>query len=427
MSVKAVLMVGGPTKGTRFRPISLSSRWIPKPLFPIAGRPMILHHIEACAKLPSLKSILMIGFYEEEDFSEFVRTTSAQLNIPIRYVREPESLGTAGGLHHFRKMILDGNPEYIFAMHCDICSKFPLQEMLQFHKTHGGPCTILGKRVSKDEARAFGCMAMDPNTHEMMHYAEKPESFVTDLINCGIYLFSPKIFDTFAEVAEEFKQKRSEASVSSPAHGDELAHHLESLQNLPVGHIRLEQDILTPLSGRKLFYVLETTGPWMQIKSLGAALRCSEIYMDAYRTAHPELLYPGVPPRPGPHPEIQGTVIIHPSAEVHPTARLGPNVFISAGAKIGPGARVKHSIVLDNADIRAHACVLYAVVGWASRIAQWARVEGRADFDPSKTDQSNGICMFGEGVTVEPELVVRSCIVLPHKALAKSCHNEVIL
>ena len=34
--------------GTRFRPLSLDS---PKPLFPIAGLPIIQHHIEACSKV----------------------------------------------------------------------------------------------------------------------------------------------------------------------------------------------------------------------------------------------------------------------------------------------------------------------------------------------------------------------------------------
>ncbi|KAL8532884.1 hypothetical protein ACS0TY_009185 [Phlomoides rotata] len=43
-------MVGGPTKGTRFRPLSLN---IPKPLFPFAGQPMVNHHISACKRISS--------------------------------------------------------------------------------------------------------------------------------------------------------------------------------------------------------------------------------------------------------------------------------------------------------------------------------------------------------------------------------------
>lgn len=34
--------------GTRFRPLSFE---VPKPLFPVAGVPILQHHIEACAKV----------------------------------------------------------------------------------------------------------------------------------------------------------------------------------------------------------------------------------------------------------------------------------------------------------------------------------------------------------------------------------------
>ena len=36
------------TLGTRFRPLSLE---LPKPLFPVAGFPVIHHHIEACSQV----------------------------------------------------------------------------------------------------------------------------------------------------------------------------------------------------------------------------------------------------------------------------------------------------------------------------------------------------------------------------------------
>ncbi len=58
--LKAVLLVGGPSVGTRFRPLSLT---LPKPLFPIAGVPMVYHHVAALAKVEGMREILLIGFY----------------------------------------------------------------------------------------------------------------------------------------------------------------------------------------------------------------------------------------------------------------------------------------------------------------------------------------------------------------------------
>ena len=37
-------------------------------------------------------------------------------------------------------------------------------------------------------------MAED-RTGRILHFVEKPETFVSDLINCGVYVFSPTVFD----------------------------------------------------------------------------------------------------------------------------------------------------------------------------------------------------------------------------------------
>lgn len=52
MMLKAVILIGGPQKGTRFRPLSFD---LPKPLFPVAGYPMLQHLIEACAAVEGMK------------------------------------------------------------------------------------------------------------------------------------------------------------------------------------------------------------------------------------------------------------------------------------------------------------------------------------------------------------------------------------
>lgn len=62
------------TSGTQFRPLSLDA---PKPLFPIAGKPIIWHHLEALAKVPSVKEVLLIGFYDEYVFRNFIREAEA--------------------------------------------------------------------------------------------------------------------------------------------------------------------------------------------------------------------------------------------------------------------------------------------------------------------------------------------------------------
>jgi len=85
MTLKAIILIGGPSKGTRFRPLSLD---LPKPLFPIAGFPILRHHIQACVtKLPreELKEIVLLGFYDPSKIQDFIQKASHEFSIPIKY------------------------------------------------------------------------------------------------------------------------------------------------------------------------------------------------------------------------------------------------------------------------------------------------------------------------------------------------------
>ncbi|KHN15243.1 Mannose-1-phosphate guanyltransferase alpha [Glycine soja] len=97
--------------GTRFRPLSFN---VPKPLFPLAGQPMVHHPISACKKIPNLAQIYHLGFYEEREFALYVSSISNELEIPVRYLKEDRPHGSAGGLYHFRDLIMEEDPIFIF-------------------------------------------------------------------------------------------------------------------------------------------------------------------------------------------------------------------------------------------------------------------------------------------------------------------------
>ncbi|KAF2308639.1 hypothetical protein GH714_011632 [Hevea brasiliensis] len=267
--VVAVIMVGGPTKGTRFRPLSFNT---PKPLFPLAGQPMVHHHISACRR------------------------------------------------------------SHIFLLNCDVCCSFPLPDMLQAHKKYGGMGTIA--------------------------------SFPTDFV-------------------------------------------------------RLDQDILSPLAGKKQLYTYETMNFWEQIKTPGMSLKCSALYLAQYQLTSPQLLASGDGTKSA---SIIGDVYVHPSAKVHPTAKIGPNVSISANVRVGAGVRLISCIILDDVEIQENAVVMHSIIGWKSSLGRWSRVQADGDYN-SKL----GITILGEAVTVEDEVVVTNCIVLPNKIINGSVQEEIIL
>nr|KAF6450219.1 GDP-mannose pyrophosphorylase A [Molossus molossus] len=196
--LKAVILIGGPQKGTRFRPLSFE---VPKPLFPVAGVPMIQHHIEACAQVPGMQEILLIGFYQpDEPLTRFLEAAQQEFNLPVRYLQEFAPLGTGGGLYHFRDQILAGGPEAFFVLNADVCSDFPLSAMLAAHRHQPHPFLLLGTTANRTQSLNYGCIVENPQTHEVLHYVEKPSTFVSDIINCGVYLFSPEALKPLRDV-----------------------------------------------------------------------------------------------------------------------------------------------------------------------------------------------------------------------------------
>lgn len=407
-------------KGTRFRPLSLE---LPKPLFPIGGFPVVYHHIEACKKIPDLKEIILIGFYQSsESLSKFITNAQQEFSIPIRYLQEFQPLGTAGGLYHFRDQISMGNPEAFVVLNADIMGDYPLQEFVEFHKQHVGEHSILATEANRKQAHNFGCLVEDPDTHKVLHYVEKPETFVSEVINCGIYIFSPAtLFKLMGEVLHKNYQKMSL---------EPFAANVES--------IRMGEDVLANLANSGTLNAFKTSAFWTSIKSAGSAIYANRNVLSLYHKTHPDLLAQNGKDKP----HIIGDVCIHPSAVVHPTAVLGPNVSVGCNVVIGAGARVRETILLDGAELKDHCCILYSIIGWNCSIGVWSRVEGsRCDPNPNeefaKPDGeslfgNNGkltpsITILGRNVTIPGEVIVLNSIVLPHKDLSQSYKNEIIL
>lgn len=390
-----------------------------QPLFEVAGHPIIEHCFQAVTKVPQINEVFIVGYYEESIFRDFIKDMARVYpQITVRYLREYQALGTAGGLYHFRDQIKKGWAERFFVLNADVCCSFPLNDMLKMFEDQKAKAVILGTRVSHEAASNFGCIVTDPQTKNVLHYVEKPEGRISNLINCGVYLFSMDIFDAI-EKAMGSRTERPRL-VTYPSAEDLSSLSLDD-QDEDEGRkaevIRLEQDILPDLADSKQFYALETRDFWRQIKTAGSAVPANALYLTkAFQFQNEELAKPSA--------NVLPPVYIHPSAHVDPTAKLGPNVSVGPRVTIGRGARVKESIVLEDSVIRHDACVTYSIVGWGSRIGAWARVEGT----PTPiTDHETGIVkngvkvqsvtILGKDCAVGEEVRVANCVCLPHKEL----------
>lgn len=362
----------------------------------------------------------MIGYYDETVFRDFIKDSSKEFpQLKIQYLREYTALGTAGGLYHFRDAILKGKPERFFVLNADVCCSFPLLDMLKLFEEKDAEAVILGTRVSNDAATNFGCIVSDSHTKRVLHYVEKPESHISNLINCGVYLFATECI--FPSIRSAIKRRTTRPRFVSYPSSENLSSSFmaEEEEGEKSEVLRLEQDILSDLADSNRFFVHETRDFWRQIKTAGSAVPANALYLQKAFQAQSEELTP-------PSANILPPVFIHPTATVDPTAKLGPNVSIGPRAVVGAGARIKESIVLEDAEIKHDACVLYSIIGWSSRVGAWARVEGTPTPVGSHSTSiiKNGvkvqsITILGKECAVGDEVRVQNCVCLPYKELKR--------
>ena len=73
---------------------------IPKPMFPVTGRPILEYQIESLVK-SGVKDITLIVGYLKEIIKEHFGNGS-KFGVRINYIEESEPLGTAGALYYLK-------------------------------------------------------------------------------------------------------------------------------------------------------------------------------------------------------------------------------------------------------------------------------------------------------------------------------------
>ena len=203
-----VIMVGG--MGTRLRPHTESC---PKPLLPIAGKPMLEHIIER-AKLEGFSHFVLaihyLGHMIEEQFGNGER-----LQVRIDYLREQSPLGTAGALG-----LLNPRPDAPFVVtNGDVITDIRYGELLDFHIRHEAAATM-AVRVHEWQ-HPFG--VVQTQGVEIVGFEEKPVA--RSHINAGVYALDPDALSVLSADAHcdmptlfERLQAKAKRTVAYPMH-----------------------------------------------------------------------------------------------------------------------------------------------------------------------------------------------------------------
>jgi mannose-1-phosphate guanylyltransferase len=171
--------------GTRLRPLTFE---IPKPMVPVLDRPVMAHILDLLHRHGLDDVIANLHYFPE--------TIQAYFGDEVEYRYEPELLGTAGGVRNCADFLVEDGTFLIISG--DALTDIDLGRFVERHKAGGGIATLAVKRV--EDTRQYGVVIHDEQGR-VQGFQEKPDpaEALSDLGNCGIYLFEPEIFDYFPE------------------------------------------------------------------------------------------------------------------------------------------------------------------------------------------------------------------------------------
>ena len=80
--------------------------------------------------------------------NDFAKDMSKEHGVQVHYLQEYTSMGTAGGVFHFRDRI---DADAFFVLNGDVCADFPLDDLLAFHNR--GPDGTLVTMMATEATR----------------------------------------------------------------------------------------------------------------------------------------------------------------------------------------------------------------------------------------------------------------------------------
>lgn len=181
-----VILAAG--KGTRMLPFS---EHYPKPILPVAGKPLVAHQLETLARLGVKDVVMVIGHLGHEVARELGDGSAYGVNI--NYVEQEETLGIAHAVSCLEAHV--DRPFFLFLG--DIFFETEdLGSMVEKLRSDRGIDGVLAvKRENDPEAIRRNFIVMTDASGWVSRVIEKPRHPRTNLKGCGVYLFDLAFFD----------------------------------------------------------------------------------------------------------------------------------------------------------------------------------------------------------------------------------------
>jgi mannose-1-phosphate guanylyltransferase/mannose-1-phosphate guanylyltransferase/phosphomannomutase len=309
--------------GTRLRPLTYE---INKPMVPVLDRPVMAHIVDLLDRHGFDETIANLHYFPDSIRDYFGERLS--------YRTEPQLLGTAGGVRGCAEFFGD---EAFLVISGDALTDIDLRAFAARHREAGGVATLAVKKVP--DTREYGVVLHD-RAGRITGFQEKPEpdEALSDLGNCGIYIFEPRIFDYFPDRP----------------------------------FVDWAQDVFPALLANDVpFHIHEVRDYWNDVGSLAElrqgtfdALRGELRLQVAGKEVAPAVIVAGEAPLPA-DAEVEGPVWVGREVEIGAEVRLTGPLVLGDGARVGDGAQLRESILFPGTHVAPGAILIGAIAGHA--------------------------------------------------------------
>jgi len=185
MKIKGVILAAG--KGARIYPFS---DHFPKPILPIANKPLMEYQIELMASIGIEEIIIVIGHLGYEIVRKIGEGDAH--GVKINYVEQQTTLGIAHAVGSLESFI---NMPFLLFLGDIFFVTDSLKSMVTMMEQEKLQC-VLATKVEGDieKIKRNFSVILDHNGF-VRRVIEKPQYPLNNLKGCGIYLFDPQIFD----------------------------------------------------------------------------------------------------------------------------------------------------------------------------------------------------------------------------------------
>ncbi|MGH3268134.1 MAG: sugar phosphate nucleotidyltransferase [Trebonia sp.] len=364
--MKAVVMAGG--EGTRLRPMTANQ---PKPLLPVANRPIMEHVLRLLKKHGFEETVVTVQF-----LAALVRNyfgDGEDVGMFLQYATEEMPLGTAGSVKNAEDALKD-SPFLVISG--DALTDMDLTEMCRFHKENGALVTVGLTRVP--DPLEFGIVIADEDGR-IQRFLEKPTwgQVFSDTVNTGVYIMEPEVL---AEVsAKESVDWSQDVFPKLLARGAPIFGYISDKYWEDVGtlesYLKAQADVLSGKVEVDIAGFEVSPGVWI---AEGA-----DVDPDAV---------------------LKGPVVIGDYAKIEAGATVREYSVIGANVVVKEGAFIHRAVVHNNVFVGQGTTLRGCVVGKNTDVMRLARIEEAA--------------VIGDECVVEPEAYISAGVkVYPFKTI----------